>query len=121
MQRGPLTPRETRLIEYLHTQDVFFRYGDWPKYIQDMVLKPHKNNRERYTLFFFFVGNGLDPYQAARWTLLIDVRQGTLVLGQYDESARQQMEQMRREVREEKFFKGTKQMMDMTLGRVVNM
>jgi len=125
-RRGPLTPRETRLIEYLHsTQDVFFRYGDWPRYLQEMILTPHKNNRQRYTLFFFLVGNGLDPILASRWTFIIDVRTAAgrphMILGQYDDEAQRQMEQMRREVRNETFFKGAKAMMDMTLGRVVMM
>ena len=44
-----------------------------------------------------------------------------MILGTYDDEAQRQMAQMRREVREEKFFKGQKAMMDMTLGRVVMM
>lgn len=90
-----------------------------------MILLPHKNNRQRYTLFFFLVGNGMEPVLASQWALLIDVRpvagRPVMVLGQYDDEAQRQMAQMRREVREEKFFKGAKAMMDMTLGRVVNM
>jgi len=125
-QRAALSPRETRLIEYLHsTQDVFFRYGNWPAYLQEMILLPHKNNRQRYTLFFFLVGNGLEPLLASQWALLIDVRpvagRPVMVLGTYDAEAMRQMEQMRREVRNETFFKGQKAMMDMSLGYVVNM
>lgn len=125
-QRAALSPRETRLIEYLHsTQDVFYRYGDWPRYLQEMILLPHKNNRQRYTLFFFLVGNGMEPVLAGQWALIIDVRpvagRPVMVLGQYDDEAQRQMAQMKREVREEKFFKGQKAMMDMTLGRVVMM
>lgn len=124
--RGPLTPRETRLIQYLHsTQDVFFPYGTWPGYLRDMILLPHKDNRQRFTLFFFLVANGLNPHVACLWALLIDVRpvagEPRLILGQYDEEAQRQMRQMKRDVRNEKFFKGTKPMMDMTLGRVINM
>lgn len=125
--RGALTPRETRLIEYLHTQDVFFRFGDWPRYIRDIMLKPHKNNRERYTLFFFFVANGLEPATAAEWTLLIDYRRPAgggaprEIRGGYDLSAQQHMIQMIRQVEQETFFRGNKAMMDMTLGRVVMM
>lgn len=125
MDRGPLTPRETRLIEFLHTQDVFWKYSEWPAWVREMVLLPHKKNPQRYRLFLFFVGNGLHPETAALWTLLIDVRktQGGwfLIRGQYDDDAMRHMEQMVREVNEEKFFKKNFPIMDMTLGRVVKM
>lgn len=125
-QRAPLTPRETRLIEYLHsTQDVFFRYGDWPGYLQEMILLPHKKDRERFTLFFFLVGNGLDPFIASQWALILDVRpwQGRprVILGTYDDAAQRHMAQLRKQLREENLFKGEKSMIDMTLGRVVLM
>lgn len=125
MQRGPLTPRETRLIEYFHRQDVFWKYGEWPRWLQDMALLPHKANPQRYRLFLFFVGNGLDPETAAQWTLVIDARPFNgatrLIQGAYDESAQDHIRQMQREVREETFFKKNFPIMDMTLGRVIKM
>ena len=125
MQRGALTPRETRIIEYLHAaQEDFFPLGKWPAYLIDLILKPHKDNRERYTLFYFLTGNGLNPETARLWTLLLDVRkdgQGidVLVPGGYDVKAHEQMEQMTQQLANGSLFTGNKKMMDMTLGRVV--
>lgn len=127
MQGAPLTPREVRIIEYLHTvQDMFFRYGDWPEYLQRMMLKPHKNNRERFTMFFFLTGNGLDPEAAGLWTLLLDVRPGLAgilrpIPGAYDEAAHKQIEQMKQQLANGTLFKGTKDMMDLAAGYVKKM
>lgn len=119
--RGPLTPREARIISYLHSQDIFFKYGSWPEYLRDLALLPHKNNRQRFTLFFFLVGNGLEPELAVLWTLLVDVRSGKLIQGVYDDSAKKQMVQLKTQVYTDTLFTGSKAMMDMTLGRVVMM
>lgn len=127
MQRVPLTPREVRIIEYLHNvQDMFFRYGDWPEYLQRMILLPHKDNRQRFTLFFFLVGNGLEPEIAGVWTLLIDVRAGLTgilrpIVGGYDDAAHKQIEQMKQQVANGTLFKGTKDMMDLVAGHVKKM
>jgi len=113
------------VIEYLHSvQGDFFPLGKWPQYLVDMVLKPHKDNRERFTLFYFLVGNGLNPEDAHLWTLLLDVRPGlrgtpVIITGQYDNKASEQMEQLKRQLAENQLFTGNKKMMDMTLGRVV--
>jgi len=126
-QRGALTPREVRIIEYLHSvQDVFFRYGSWPQYLRDLLLKPHRTNRERFTVFFFLTGNGLDPETAGRWTLLIDARPkiyGVLTprVGQYDESAHKQIEQLKQQIATGTLFKGDKPIMDLVAGRVQKM
>lgn len=67
----------------------------------------------------------MEPNQASQWTLLIDVRQAQWgpkeIMGQYDNEAIRQMKQMKREVEEQKFFKGQKAMMDMAVGHVVMM
>lgn len=126
-QRGALTPRETRIIEYLHSvQDEFFRYGTWPEYLRDLMLKPHRTNRERFTVFFFLTGNGLHPDTAGRWTLLIDARPnvyGTLqpIVGHYDESAHKQIEQLKQQLATGTLFNGSKPMMDLVAGRVKKM
>jgi len=119
--KRPLTPREVRLIEYFHGQDFFFRLGSWPPYLQDMILLPHKDNRQRFTLFFFLTGNGLDPDTAATWVKGLDVSKFNhgLIPGVYDDSAKRHFAQMIEQERAGTLFKGTKKMMDMTLGYVV--
>lgn len=119
MQRGPLTPREARLLDYFHTQDDFARIGTWPRYLIDMMLLEHKNNRERFTLFFFLTGNGLEPSTAAGWILTTDVAGSKRIQGHYDLSATKQMSQLIEQERSGTLFKGNKKMMDMTLGYVV--
>ncbi len=120
MQRAkPIDARQARLINYLHTQDFFFKLGEWPGYLRDMILQHHKSNRERFTLFFFLTGNGLDPSTAVSWTLIADYR-GKEILGSYDIPARSQMMQLQKQLKDGNLFKGEKKMMDMNLGYVVN-
>lgn len=128
MQGVPLTPREVRILDYLHSvQDVFPRVTEWPEWAIRSIVKPHRNNRERYNLFFFLTGNGLNPEIAADWTLLIDCRPDRFgyprpvkSLG-YDASAQQQMEQMKQQIAQGTFFQGRKRMLDLVLGYVVDM
>lgn len=118
---SPLTPRETRLLEYFHLQDSFFPIGKWPSYLIRMMLLEHKNNRERFTLFFFLTGNGLEPTTAAGWILTTDVAwPDKRIQGRYDPSALKQMSQLIEQERSGTLFKGDKKIMDMTLGYVVN-
>jgi len=110
-------------MTYLTQQDLFYKMSEWPRYLVDIALLPHKNNRERFTLFFFLAANGLDPETAALWTLLIDVRpdaQGRpkLIESQgYDAAALRQMEQLKQQHELGTLYKG-KLMMDMSAGRV---
>lgn len=119
---APLTPRETRLLEYFHsTQDDFFPIGRWPSYLVRMMLLEHKNNRERFTLFFFLTGNGLAPTVAAGWILTTDVVwPDKRIQGRYDPSALKQMSQLIEQERAGTLFKGDKKIMDMTLGYVIS-
>lgn len=117
-----LKQREARLWNYFNKQDIFFPIRDWPWYQADNILSEHKDNRQRYNLFFFLVGNGLRVSIASEWTLCADVINGNLVTGVYDTTALLQVgRQMPEQVAKGQMFKGTKSMMDMTLGRVVKM
>lgn len=119
---APLTPREARLLDYFHrVQDDFFPIGKWPAYLLRMMLLEHKNNRERFTLFFFLTGNGLAPTIATGWILTLDIEwPDKRIQGNYDPSAIKQMQQLIEQERSGTLFKGDKKIMDMTLGYVVN-
>jgi len=116
------SPREARLWNYFAKGDEFFTIREWPAYLQEMMLLDHKNNRERFSLFFFLTGNGLNPTLAADWIQSRDVRGGQhLVTGVYDPQAIRHFAQLIEQSRTGTLFKGDKKMMDMTMGHVVTM
>lgn len=121
-----LSPREARLWNYLAIGDEFASIRTWPQFLQEMMLLDHKNNRERFTLFFFLTGNGLNPTQAADWIQLADVRTNArggrqFVSGVYDPNAIRHFAQLIEQCRAGTLFKGDKKIMDLSLGRVVKM
>lgn len=127
MYRGPAVlvvlpqdPRQARVANHLNEGDLFWPLRQWPTYLQTLALSPHRNNRERFTLFSFLTGNGLDPTTAGQWTLMDDYRNGWYNTRGYDDSAHRQVDQMKNAVRNRTFFKGDKRMMDMAIGKVVN-
>lgn len=123
MERGgaPVDARRARLINHLNSGAWFFPWRTWPSYLREMILLDHKRNRDRFTLFFFLTGNGLSPQIAASWALLWDVRHGKEILGNYDPSARAQIDQMMAQLEKGTFFKGDKKMMCMAENRVIEM
>lgn len=38
----------------------------WPRFLAEAVMKQQIGNKERFSLFLYFVGNGMDPAQAKR-------------------------------------------------------
>lgn len=62
----------------------FFPITMWPQWARSLYLKSHKNRVDRFTLFCFLVGNGMEP-KAARHCILI---------GQYDNAAHNQMAEL---------------------------
>lgn len=125
MKRVALSPREARLWNYFAKGDEFYSIREWPKYLAEMMLLEHKNNRERFTLFFFLTGNGLNPTTAADWIQLADVQlmmRGLIpVSSVYDPAAIRQFAQLIEQSRTGTLFKGDKKIMDMAKGHVVNM
>lgn len=122
-----LSREQARWSNYLNKQDWFYPLRSWPDFLRDLALKCHKNNRERYTLFFFLVGNGLDPQLAGRWCIGNDytLDSGPISKG-YDASAYKQVEQMKNQAAMAPgvpggMWFGAKKIMDMATGRVVLM
>lgn len=96
--------REARLIYYFSEQDEFFPYADWPIWVRHDILLRRKGNRQRFTLFRFFVLNGLRPQTARRWIQAHDA--GTDLVWRTDEIERTDVH----------FDQMTKQFFDGTLG-----
>ena len=96
--------REAALWNHFNSSKFdWYPIREWPKYIQEMALKEHKNNRERYKLFLFFVGNGMNPYTATINCMLRDVRPSEYDRGRkydvypYDHKAMEHFAQLQRE------------------------
>lgn len=65
--------------------EIFYPLSMWPPWAQNVYMKPHKNRVERFTLWVFLVGNGLEPELARGWVLLG---------GGYDSEALRQMHEL---------------------------
>jgi len=63
--------------------DVFVPIREWPRHFRQMMYGRHLNNEERFTLFLFLTGNGLEPSIAAGFVLI--------PAGDYDMEAMRQM------------------------------
>lgn len=37
---------------------------EWPNTYKDLLIKPAKNNRDRFALYTFLAGNGMEPREA---------------------------------------------------------
>jgi len=88
--------RMTRLWNFLNTsQDLFYPIRYWPLWIQRIALLEHKSGVQRYDLFKYFVGNGVDPVQALRMIIVADVIDGKAISGVYDAAALREMDRWR--------------------------
>lgn len=74
MSGHPEDKRQTRVWNHLQEGEVFFPIREWPEWARIVMLKtPAARTRtERYSLFHFFVMNGLDPGLAADVSMLYD-------------------------------------------------
>ena len=80
-----------RLWNYFQRQDQFPKIVTWPQWTADAALKAHKNNRELYDLFKFYVGNGLYPPTAIIWIKASDCVNDKILSGNYDRDAMRQL------------------------------
>jgi len=91
--------RRARVWNYYNKQDEFWPMREWPKWVQELGLLPHKNLRERFTFFRFLAVNGLRPEMCGAWTLTNDVKQGqNLVQNGYDDAAWRHVAQMQQQL-----------------------
>jgi len=118
---APRTPREARVWNYLNQTEEWWPIHTWPAYIQTLCLERHKRNRERFTMMFFFLANGLEPAVAASWTLMTDVIRGVPISHGYDDAAIRQVHQIQTQHATGSLYRDSKLMYDMVLGRVVPM
>ncbi len=118
----PSDAREARLMNWFKKQDSFFSYREWPEWAQGLALMAHKNSSESYNLFYFLVGNGLDPKLAADFIGGSDATPtGSLIPGAYSAKERDELTRMMRLVYEGQFFTGEKRVFDIEKGRPVMM
>lgn len=115
----PTDQRSARLWNFFNSGEDFFKIVEWPTYLRAMALKAHKNYRERYRLYLFFVANGLDPVLAYYWVNARDYAEGGLKFEPYDASANSQMNAQIKATHEGRIFRRAN-WFDMTLGRVVH-
>jgi len=123
---GTEARRQARLRNHFNGQawrDLFWPLREWPNWAQELALKEHKGNRDRFSLFYFFVANGMDPWQARHAVLAFDARPTAfgieLIDGDYDVHARRQIMQMIKQAEDGSLFKTNKRYFDMTLGRTI--
>lgn len=82
--------------ELAYTSDSFFPIADWPRWAQQTFMKDHKNYQERFALFLFFYGNGLEGKKCIQWILY---------LGKYDVSAIRHLHNLLKDAENDKLDK----------------
>lgn len=96
--------------------DTFFPMKDWNTWSKVLFMKPHKNNRDRFNLAFFFIANGLQPDIVWKAVLGVDIVDGQILIGDYDRTAHHQVRtQIPQQVRDNKLFFGRKKVYDVVL------
>jgi len=136
MNRAANNRRQAHMRRFLNDAEWFYPLREWPDYLQGIGTSLHRDNRERFTFFFFLTANGLAPDVAAEWVLMDDVINGNPVTWGYDEAAHKQVKQMVRDAsaktwktrfvddpnytvtEKHLFFSGKKQMINMHTKRV---
>lgn len=106
------------MLHFFAHQDEFWKVHEWPRWARQTIVR-HKGNNDRFQLYLWLVANGLRPAVAERWVRAEDARDGRLVLDNRDKAIRH-VEQMSRQLREGRLFRGNKRVFDMVKGHVVN-
>jgi len=116
----PSTPREARVWNFLNRELDWFPLRSWPVWLVRLAMKEHKSNRDRFSLFFFWTANGMDPERAAAHLLMTDVQGGryTQTYG-YDQQAFRQVQQMVTQVYDGTLFPNGKRYWNMAMQRVM--
>lgn len=106
------------------SRELFYSFNKWPRWARMVMTRVHKNNDQRYRLFLFLTYNGLAPSIAAHWIKTMDIdNNGTPVYYNYDNTAIYQLhKQMPKQLdNNDATFWGTRGIMDMHLGHVVEL
>lgn len=89
-------PHQLRLWSHLRLkQDVFWPSSEWPAWVQELIVLPHKSDSQVFNLAVFFLVNGLDEATTFTWVLARDVRNGNFLEGSYSLKERQDVERIR--------------------------
>lgn len=63
--RWDIERRAFELVNWYENADVGPTITSWPNHYQNLLLKEHKKNSERFKLWNFLVSNGVDPQMSA--------------------------------------------------------
>ncbi len=116
----PSDAREARLQGYFKKRD-WFSYFGWPAWAREAILLEHKPRSQRFNLFYFFVGNGLEPSLAVDWIRSKDAHGDYTEWEIYDKSALDDLKGMVKRVKDGTFFSGEKHVFDLFENKVVLM
>jgi hypothetical protein len=97
----PKTSREARVWNHVNQLcDPYMPHLSlWVEHYKRMVLSPHRNNRERFALFFYLTANAVPAWIATRVCLLHDMSHDQVEMRtNYDADAHRQMELLVQEV-----------------------
>lgn len=129
-KNGAERRRVARVVNYLNRQDDFFSLREWTStsggltatlWTRGAILKGHKTNRERFNLAYWLLGNGLRPGLVEDWVFIQDVRDGHIIQGEYDTTARNQVRTLITRSENGTLFTGLKRVWDLKLGMPVMM
>lgn len=116
------TLREKQLWRYLNVvQDDFWPIRDWPLWAQVTMMSHHLGNNEGYTLFCFYVWNGMDPDTAAEWLRLVEWKtdDGRLIQSE-QKYVLYQANYLKRSLENKTLFRGGQRIFDLGLGHTVS-
>lgn len=99
-------------------QDMFCPMRTWPVYLQEIMLKKHKDCKDRYVLFTFLVGNGVVPSEASECIRVKDVKYQEILFDDYDQNAMKDFAELEKKSKNVDFWKKV-QYFDMILNRPI--
>jgi len=86
------TREQHRLANFFgEVQQRFWKLQEWPGWVQDIALTPHKDYGQRTRMFYFLVRNNLYGPMARDWVIASDYIDGKLIPYNYEEAVRMDM------------------------------
>lgn len=94
----PTNRQQAQLLDFFRRQDIVKAFDTWPVRMQNLAVKGHKKNNERFLLTMFFLLIGVPPHLVPQWVLADYTRpvagsnRRELVTSSYDTAAIKQVE-----------------------------